>query len=112
MPEKITLSPEAVAALRNGNKIEAIRLMREKSGIGLAEAKAVVDAFEKVSAIPHAAKVVMKQSIQVRRGAPVHLESPPSGLSPGEVPRGGGSWKTAVAIAVGIAVAILWAKLG
>lgn len=112
MAEKITLTPEAVAALRNGNKIEAIRLMREKSGIGLAEAKAVVEAFERVSAIPAGAKVVMKQAIQVKRGAPVHLESPPSGLSPGEVPRGAGSWKIAVAVAVAIVVAILWAKLG
>lgn len=112
MAEKITLTPEAVAALRNGNKIEAIRLMREKSGIGLAEAKAVVDAFERVSAIPAGAKVVMKQAIHVKHGAPVHMESPPSGLSPGEVPRGAGVWKTAVAIAVAIVVAILWAKLG
>jgi len=112
MAEKITLTPEAVAALRNGNKIEAIRLMREKSGIGLAEAKAVVEAFERVSAIPANAKVVMKQAIHVKRGAPVDLESPPPGLSPGEMPRGAGSWRTALAIAVAIAVAILWGKLG
>ena len=113
MEAKITLTPEAVAALRAGNKIEAIRLMREKSGIGLAEAEAVVKAFERVSAIPAGAKVVMKQAIQVKRGAAVHVESPPpSGLSPGEMPRGAGSWKTAVAIVVAIAVAILWSKLG
>ena len=111
MPEKITLTPEAVAALRGGNKIEAIRLMREKSGIGLAEAKAVVEAFERVSAIPAGAKVVMKQAIHVKRGAPVHIDSPPAGLSPGEVPRAAGSWKVAVAIVIAIIVAFLWAKL-
>src|SRR3974377_480055 len=33
------LPPEVVAALRNGNKIEAIRLLRQATGVGLAEAK-------------------------------------------------------------------------
>ena len=112
MAEKITLTQEAIAALRSGNKIEAIRLMREKSGIGLAEAKAVVEAFEKVSNIAGNARVVMKKAVTVKRGEPVHVEAPRAGLSPGEVPRGAGSWKAAAAIVVAIVVAILWAKLG
>jgi ribosomal protein L7/L12 len=112
MAEKITLTQEAIAALRRGNKIEAIRLMREKSGVGLAEAKAVVEAFEKVSNLAGNAKVVMKQVVAVKRGAPVHVEAPRDGLSPGEVPRGAGPLKAAVAVVVAIVVAILWAKLG
>ena len=112
MAEKITLTQEAIAALRSGTKIEAIKLMREKSGIGLAEAKAVVEAFEKVSNIAGNTKVVMKQAIAVKRGAPVHVEAPRDGLSPGEVPRAAGPWKVAVAIVVAIVVAILWTKLG
>ncbi|HSS26360.1 MAG TPA: hypothetical protein VLL50_00250 [Usitatibacter sp.] len=111
MAEKITLTQEAIAALRSGNKSEAIKLMREKSGIGLVEAKAVVEAFEKVSNIARNTKVGMKQSIAVKRGAPVHVEAPRDGLSPGEVPRGAGSLKAAVAVVVAIVVAILWAKL-
>lgn len=35
------------AALSQGNKIEAIKLYREKTGVGLAEAKAAVDDLER-----------------------------------------------------------------
>ncbi len=38
------LNPAVQAALRSGNKIEAIKLYRELTGLGLAEAK---DAIEK-----------------------------------------------------------------
>lgn len=112
MAEKITLTQEAIAALRGGNKVEAIKLMREKSGIGLAEAKAVVEAFEKVSNMAGNAKVVMKKTVAAKRGDPVHVASPRDGLSPGEVPRTGGAWKAALAIVVAVVVALLWAKLG
>ena len=38
--------PDVVSALQQGSKIEAIRLMRERSGLGLKEAKDAVDAYE------------------------------------------------------------------
>ena len=41
------MSPQIQAALRSGNKIEAIKLYREMTGVGLAEAKAVIDKGEK-----------------------------------------------------------------
>lgn len=37
------LPPEAVAAMRAGRKIEAIKIVREHTGLGLAEAKALVE---------------------------------------------------------------------
>jgi ribosomal protein L7/L12 len=37
------MSPQIQAALRSGNKIEAIKIYRELTGVGLAEAKAVID---------------------------------------------------------------------
>lgn len=40
-------APAVVAALRAGNKIEAIRLHREATNCGLREAKDAVDALEK-----------------------------------------------------------------
>lgn len=40
------LSPQIQDALRRGNKIEAIKLYRELTGVGLAEAKQAVDSFE------------------------------------------------------------------
>ena len=40
------LSPQIQDALRRGNKIEAIKLYRELTGLGLAEAKSVIDKTE------------------------------------------------------------------
>ena len=39
------LSSAAEAALRGGNKIEAIKIIREERGLGLKEAKDLVDAY-------------------------------------------------------------------
>jgi len=43
--DKGALSPGARAALARGNKIEAIKLVREEHGLGLKEAKDLVDAY-------------------------------------------------------------------
>ena len=40
------LSPQVQEALRRGNKIEAIKIYRELTGVGLAEAKDVIDKAE------------------------------------------------------------------
>ena len=40
------LSPQVQEALRRGNKIEAIKIYRELTGVGLAEAKQVIDRAE------------------------------------------------------------------
>ena len=40
------LSPQIQEALRRGNKIEAIKLYRELTGVGLAEAKQAVERAE------------------------------------------------------------------
>ena len=42
-----TLPPVVVVALAQGNKVEAIRLLREARGLGLKEAKDTVDAFQR-----------------------------------------------------------------
>ena len=41
------LSPQLQAALRAGNKIEAIKIYRELTGVGLAEAKQAIDQAER-----------------------------------------------------------------
>ncbi len=90
-----SLPPNVVEALRRGDKIEAIKLLREATRVGLAEAKAAVDRHGAGGAAPqkHAAP------------HPVH-SSPhpwkPGGLSPGEMPR---TSYGAVAIAIFIAIA-------
>jgi len=65
------LPPAATDALRRGNKIEAIRLVREHHGIGLKEAKDLVE---------QQAQLIVPT---------VEGLSPRNGLSPGEVPRTG-----------------------
>jgi ribosomal protein L7/L12 len=46
-PSDLKLPETAIAALHLGNKIEAIRIVRESSGIGLKEAKDLVDGAPK-----------------------------------------------------------------
>ncbi len=41
------LSPQIREALRRGNKIEAIKIYRELTGVGLAEAKQAIDRAER-----------------------------------------------------------------
>jgi ribosomal protein L7/L12 len=41
------MSPQIQEALRRGNKIEAIKIYRELTGVGLAEAKEAVEKMEK-----------------------------------------------------------------
>ena len=47
MPEVIVteqeLPPDVIEAIRSGHKIEAIKILRERTGIGLANAKVLVD---------------------------------------------------------------------
>ncbi|SRR5258706_10639671 len=76
------LPPAVTEALRRGNKIEAIKVLREQTGLGLKEAK---DAVEKSHGTGHAVP----------------------GLSPGEIPRSGKVTGFIVAMAV-TAAAIIW----
>lgn len=73
------LIPEVTRALAAGNKIEAIRLYRERAGAGLKEAKDEVEALDK--------------GIGIRRSA----------LAPGEVPRSRGRGLLWLVIALGAA---------
>ena len=41
------LAPDVVQLLNSGRKIEAIKVHRERTGLGLAEAKDAVEAFER-----------------------------------------------------------------
>ena len=44
-PVKSSLSETAISALQRGNKIEAIKLLREERGLGLKEAKDEVEDY-------------------------------------------------------------------
>jgi ribosomal protein L7/L12 len=68
------LPPEARTALAAGNKIEAIKILREQTGLGLAEAKDIVDRAER-GADPRArvtglsdGKLPLEATVTLQRG--------------------------------------------
>ncbi len=79
-PVPASVPPVVLAALHQGQKIEAIRLLREHTGLGLKDAKDVVEA------LPQPAR--------------------PDGLAPGEVPRSR-SWR-GLGVAAVLAVLLVW----
>jgi len=94
-----TFPPAVLEALKRGNKIEAIKLLRQVTKMGLAETKALVDAIEaqRTAGGPGApnrttSASAAQPSIRIRQH-PTHHYVPhsKSGLSPGEVPRTGDS---------------------
>jgi hypothetical protein len=72
------LDPDIAQLLAKNKKIEAIKKLRERTKVGLAEAKSVVDAFE------HNKHVFAntQESPQVESHGVYHR----AGLGPGEVP--------------------------
>ena len=84
--DRSNLPPAVVDALRRGNKIEAIKLLREAmGGLGLAEVKAFVDRLERGGAAAPAPKATVKPAMRSAHPAPAAPRR--DGLSPGEEPR-------------------------
>ncbi len=95
------LPPSAIEALARGDKIEAIKITRQHTGLGLKEAKDLVDRHE---AGPHHAPA------PAPAGAPQPQGLPPRrpGLAPGEVPRSPLPVGLLVTVAVLVAVALVY----
>jgi ribosomal protein L7/L12 len=84
-----TLSPNVIDAIRRGDQVDAIRLLRDQTGMGLKEAKDTVEAYE----LAHPA---------------------PAKASPGEARQSGGKglrWLAALVIAA-IAAYYLFRRFG
>ena len=99
------LPPKVLEALRSGNKIEAIKLLREGGQLGIAEAKAMIDRLEGKGG---AAKATLARAKAATVGA-VKTHSVPHdprrpGLSPGEVPHGGSGFGWLALMVVGLLV--------
>lgn len=113
-----TLPPDVAQALARGNVIEAIRLLRTKHGVGLAEARQFLESLQKQA---QAAKAKAQAGAGAHAGAathagahahphfPAHHQKPHTAatlhtdphLSPGEVPNTtSGALFAAVVIAV------------
>lgn len=91
---------EVEDAMARGNKIEAIKLLRDATGLGLAQAKDHIDAAMDGIALDW--QILQRQS--VRSSVPNHF--PPGVPSPGEVPRGQGRYLWLLVLA--LAAAGLW----
>jgi ribosomal protein L7/L12 len=74
-----TLAPNVIDAVRRGNKIDAIRLLRDQTGMGLQEAKDTIEAY----ALAHPAQ---------------------ANASPGELPKGGSGSLRWIAILAVVAI--------
>jgi ribosomal protein L7/L12 len=128
------LPPEVIDAIRRGSLVEAIKLLRAR-GIGLAEAKASIDAHVRGFATPSAAERAtralppdaaraiargyMIEAIKLLRAetgiglkeakewvdAQTSPSQFPTGLAPGEVPRHEGRWGWVVVAVLLVAAA-------
>ena len=109
-----TLPPDVAAALAQGKVIEAIKLLRTKYNVGLAEARALLEALQKqagagAQATAAKAKAQAKQVHHIPTGMKPGLHQPHTAdtlhidphLSPGEVPRtSSGALFAAVLVAI------------
>jgi hypothetical protein len=116
MADRNSLPPQVIEALKRGNKIEAIKLLREAMALGLAEAKSVVEAHDVMSG-NSAPKVKPKPKVASASVAGKHtsayIRAREDDLSPGEVPRSSASLLgIAIAIAAVAAAAWLYVKFG
>ena len=102
-PPPTPLPPDVIEALRGGHLIQAIKLLRKTKDLGLAEAKAAIEAH-----LRSVAAAQQPKAGPARRAAFPTAMSRYSHLSPGEVPRTeGGPWAVIVLIAAAL-VAWFW----
>ena len=98
------LPPDVIEALNAGNKIEAIKLLRGHTGLGLKEAKDWVDHLERGGSA-HVPEMPEKTRFATHAPNPTSAHAR-KGLGPGEVARGGGANKwLALAAFAALAVA-------
>ena len=110
--------PGVIEALKQGNKIEAIRILRESTKMGLTEAKAAVEMLDKMKGVVGVAQAIanVAQSSSVSKNVRMHAKPGPAplrrpGMSPGEMPRdGNGVVGIAILVIVGLALALSFVR--
>jgi hypothetical protein len=111
--ERPTFPPAVLEALKRGNKIEAIKLLRQVTKMGLAETKALVDAIDaqKTAGGPGAPArstgPVRAVSIRPQSPSSHYVPHSRSGLSPGEVPDRSGHFGWLFVLLAGVVVVLL-----
>jgi hypothetical protein len=109
-----SLSPQVVDALRRGDKIAAIKLLREASGMGLAEAKGLIDqhAVGSPNAGVSRAAAHPPRSSPAMNAARAARTARGDGLGPGEQPRSSGGAAFIAFIVVAAIGLWLYSSLG
>jgi len=111
--------PGVIEALKQGNKIEAIRILRESTKMGLTEAKAAVEMLDKMKGVVGVAQAianVASNTSSVSKNVRMHAKPGPAplrrpGMSPGEMPRdGNGVVGIAILVIVGLALALSFVR--
>jgi hypothetical protein len=116
------LPPEVVEALRRGNPVEAIQLLRKSNPrMGLSEAKALLDEVRKLAPKPnhpaatkpsHAGGLQVSEAAAAKHAAaPIHNPRRP-GLSPGEVPSSSSAAAGMLLFAAIVMGVLLYARFG
>ena len=102
-PPRPTLPPAVLEALKRGNKIEALKLLRDSTKGGLGEAKAMVEALQGAKAAVGRVGTPSTSAHVSHNPVLVHGYRRRPGLSPGEVPASGGSaWWVLLLLAGGV----------
>jgi len=109
MTDPRSIPPQVLEALKRGNKIEAIKLLRQATGVGLAEAKGAIDSHESAhggrAAMPGSEHPSAAQRPHVKVTIPVQH----SDLGPGEVPRTSGNAIAFLVLVIAAAIALWFA---
>ncbi len=113
-PALESLPAQVIEAWRNGHKIEAIRLLREGTRLGLAEARAVIEGLDAAAKqgrpappTPPPAAPTFKRGLKLDKKltlGPRAAVDPT--LGPGEVPRTAGEGGAAILILVAALVLV------
>jgi len=109
MIDRNALPPAVIDALRRGDKIAAVKLLREATRIGLAEAKGAIDALEAAKSgrpAPAAPASAAKpaQRVALRHGPRRPREDD---LGPGEEPHSSASAAATVMLLAAVAL-VVW----
>jgi len=110
MTQRPAFPPEVLEALKKGNKLEAIKLLRAAAKVGVAEAKTVVEALQNAqggkstAAAPQPPKRPNVGIAHKHHAINPNLIRRP-GLSPGEVPRSGDGMGWVVVLVGGLLLA-------
>ncbi|MEO5694717.1 MAG: hypothetical protein ABIQ72_16415 [Usitatibacter sp.] len=109
-PQRPQIPPALMEALKGGNKLEALKLLREAAKSGKVDPKSMVEALAGVKVAAGQARGLRTGDVIRHHHSSLHEYRARPGLSPGEEPdAGGSSWWVLVFLGFGV---FIYALLG